>query len=48
MIEDDTRFGSMAATLIFVPIIDINDSFVVLAWMTLDLYDTTAGAGLNW
>ena len=47
MIEDDARFGSMAATLIFVPIIDINDSFVVLTWMALDLNNALACTSLN-
>ena len=47
MIKDDAGLRCMAATLILVPIIDVDDSFVVLTLMTLDLYDTTSCTGLN-
>ena len=42
MVQDDTGLRCMAATLILVLIIDVDDSFVVLTRMTLDLYDTAA------
>lgn len=47
MVQDDAGLRCMAATLILVLIIDVDDSFVVLARMTLNLYDTTASAVLN-
>ena len=47
MIKDDAGLWCMAATFVLVSIIDVDDSFVVLTLMALDLNDATASASLN-
>ena len=47
VIQDNSCLRCMAAPFILVAIIDVDDSFVVLARVTLDLDDAAAGASLN-